>query len=198
MQKPPGLLLGLFLLLWASTLSAQLRPQTLRLAIANQTTGLPSLQIDLSPFHPTLNVGTDLRVRSGKHWQRILGLDFYYYYHRTQEHALMLDVSYRSGYRFGSGLQTNVYTALGYKHAILSGEKFRLENGEYQRASHWGKPQFNTKLGLGMEYPLSERTNLMADYKIMIAYPTGAFFVPFSLQNFFGLGLNFRLQTSNE
>ena len=46
---------------------AQLSPKTVRVAFLNEATALPSFRLLKFPIHPTFNIGTDLRVRSGKH-----------------------------------------------------------------------------------------------------------------------------------
>lgn len=173
---------------------AQFQPKTLRFAFLNEATALPSTRLLRFPIHPTFNVGTDFRVRSGKHWQRAFGADAYYYYQRLAEHAIMLDASYRIGYKFNFGLQINFLTALGYKHGILSGEKYELKDGTYQQTSHWGKPQINTKLGFGLEYPISEKYSIMTDYKVMVAAPSGGLYIPFTINTFLGAGLKINLE----
>lgn len=173
---------------------AQFHPKTIRVAFLNEATALPSTRLLKFPIHPTLNIGTDFRVRSGKHWQRALGVDAYYYYQRLDQHTIMLDASYRIGYKFNFGLQVNLLTALGYKHAILSGEKYELKDGTYQKTSHWGKPQINTKLGFGLEYPISEKYSIMTNYKVMVAAPSGGLYIPFSINTFLGAGLKINLK----
>jgi long-subunit fatty acid transport protein len=173
---------------------AQLSPKTVRVAFLNEATALPSLRLLKLPIHPTFNVGTDLRVRSGKHWQRALGADAYYYYQRLDQHAIMLDASYRIGYKFNFGLQLNLLTALGYKHAILSGEKYELKDGAYQKTFHLGMSQVNTKLGFGLEYPISENYSIMTDYRVMVAAPSGGLYIPFSINTFLGAGLKINLK----
>jgi hypothetical protein len=192
--KTIGGLLTACLLLHFSGTYAQLNPKTLRVGFLNESMGLPSGKLTKLPIHPTINVGTDFRVRSGKHWQRAFGTDFYYYYQRSSEHALMLDASYRLGYKFNFGLQTNLTAALGYKHAILTGDKYKLRDGEYHEVTHWGKSQFTTKLGIGMEYPISEKYSLTTDYKAMVAAPFGDRILPFSLHTFLGVGVKINLQ----
>lgn len=174
--------------------TAQTSLKTLRFSLYNETLGVPSAKLTKLPIHPAVSIGTDLRVRSGHHWQKAFGVDLYYYYQQSLEHALMLDASYRLGYRFNFGLQTNLHTALGYKHAILAGQKYALKNGEYQPTSHFGKAQANLKLGLGLEYPLSKRYSVAVDYKTMVAAPFGDRILPFSIHTFLGVGLNIHLQ----
>lgn len=188
-----GLMILVVFLLSIAQVQAQIKPQNLRVGFLNETSSLPSAKLSRLPIHPTFNIGTDLRVRSGKHWQRTLGVDAYYYYHRKVEHAIMLDASYRIGYKFDFGLQLNLTTALGYKHAILAGKKYELQGGEYQSTTHWGKAQINTKLGFGLEYPISEKYSITTDYKVMLAAPSGDIFIPFSINTFLGTGLKIKI-----
>lgn len=173
---------------------AQFQPKTLRLAFLNEATALPSIRLLELPIHPTFNVGTDLRVRKSKHWHRVFGADAYYYYQRMAEHTIMLDASYRIGYKFNFGLQLNLLTALGYKHAILSGEKYALKDGSYQKTSHLGKAQINTKLGFGLEYPISDKYSIITDYKVMLSAPSGGLYIPFNINTFLGAGLKINLK----
>lgn len=192
--KNIGRLLTACLLLHFSHTHAQLNPKILRVGFLNESMGLPSGKLTKLPIHPTVTIGTDFRIRSGKHWQRAFGADFYYYYQRSSEHALMLDASYRLGYKFNFGLQTNLTTALGYKHAFLTGDKYKLMDGEYRKVTHWGKSQFTTKLGIGLEYPISKKYSLTTDYKAMVVAPFGDRILPFSLHTFLGVGVKINLQ----
>lgn len=192
--KTIGGLLTVCLLLHCSTTNAQLTPQALRIGFLNESMGLPSVKLTKLPIHPTVTIGTDFRVRSRKHWQRAFGADFYYYYQQSSEHALMFDASYRLGYKFNFGLQTNLTAALGYKHAFLTGDKYKLIEGEYQKVTHWGKSQVTTKLGIGLEYPISEKYSLTTDYKAMVVAPFGDRILPFSLHTFLGVGVKINLQ----
>lgn len=182
------------LVVFVSASFAQVKPKTLRVSCLNETIGLPSRKLTQLPIHPAINVGTDFRVKTGKHWQRSLGTDFYYYYQQAFEHSLMLDATYRLGYKFPFGLQLNLTTAAGYKHAILTGIKYTVIDGEYQPTSHFGKAQFNTKLGLGLEYPFSEKYTLTTDYKTMAVAPFGDRILPISINTFLGAGLKINLK----
>lgn len=185
---------AVLLIVLASPSYAQVKPKTLRVSFLNQTIGLPSRKLTQLPIHPTLNIGTDFRVKTGKHWQRSLGIDAYYYYQRAFEQAFMLDATYRLGYKCSFGLQTNLTTAIGYKHAVLLGDKYQLVDGEFQEVSHFGKAQFNTKIGLGLEYPITETYTITTDYKVMAVAPFGDRILPFSVNTFLGAGLKINLK----
>jgi Outer membrane protein beta-barrel domain len=172
----------------SSEVCAQVGLQTVRLSVANEATGLPSFKV----IHPTVNVGADFWVKSGKHWQKSLGLDLTYFYHRQSENALMVDVSYALGYRFGFGLQPKFTAAMGYKRSLPSGAAFDYQEGEYRKVTYTGASQFNTKLGLGLEYDLNPTYSLMADYKAMVALPYSRA-IPFSLHTFVGLGVKMHI-----
>lgn len=168
--------------------------KALRLSFLNQATSLPSLKLTQLPIHPTINIGADFRERGNKHWKRTLGADVYYYYQELAEHAIMLDASYRLGYQFNFGLRLNLQTALGYKHAIVSGDTYKLIDGTYKKANHFGKPQGNMKVGFGLEYPISEKYSIITDYKVMVAGPSGGIFLPASIHTFLGAGLIIKLK----
>lgn len=188
------LVLGFLTAFLVLSVSDSFSQKNIRVGVMNETISLPSIKLTKPPFHPTLNVGIDLREKGGMHWKRTFGADVYYFYHRQIEHAIMLDASYRIGYQFNFGLKPYFSTALGYKHAILSGETYKIIDEEYQRKSHLGKPQANLKLGFGLEYTISPKYTAMADYKIMASYPSGGIFVPINLNTFLGVGLKINLE----
>ena len=150
---------------------SQWKPKTLKVAFVSESVSVPFGQIVVDPIHPGFFVGTDLRVKDQTRWYRSLGVEAGYYYHRLYEHAFMLDAVYKFGYTFGFKLQVNLTGTLGYKHSMLTGKTFVLENGEYKAKKHLGKPQFDTKIGLGLEYPVNSKFSLTADYLGMIAIP---------------------------
>lgn len=188
-----GRLIVSCLILNCTSIQAQIKPKTLRVGLLNQSFSLPSWELTKLPIHPTVNVGSEFRIKQGKHWRRTFGADFYYYYQKSTEHALMLDATYRLGYQFKFGLIANFTTALGYKHAILTSTKYKLNDGVFEEKTHFGKPQGNVKLGLGLEYPLSEKYSLTTDYKVMAVAPFGDRILPFSVNTFLGVGLKINL-----
>ena len=170
----------------------QLRPQNLRVAFYNEAIAVPSLKVLNKPLHPTLNIGSDFMVKYRKHFHQSLGMDAYMYHHKTKENAIMLDATYRFGYHFNCGLQVNLISALGFKHASLTGEKFEQnETGAYEQVSYSGKSMANLKLGAGLAYPISPRYLAFINYKTMLSGPSGGIFIPFDMQTFFGGGIQF-------
>ncbi len=185
---------GLIVAFLSLNMSKSFSQKAIRVAVMNESMALPTGSIFKLPIHPTLNIGADFREKGGKHWKRTLGADAYFYHHRLIENAIMLDASYRIGYQFNFGLKPYFSTALGYKQGIVSGEKYELIDGQYQKANHFGKAQFNLKLGFGFEFAISDKYSLMTDYKTMAAYPSGGIFLPVSVQTFLGLGLKMNLK----
>ena len=162
--------------------------KTLRVAVLNEATTLPSLRILETPIHPGLTIGADFLVRRGKHWQTAIGTDLSFFHHRLSENALMLDATYALGYKFGFGLQPKFLAALGYKHTLAAGEVYELKNGSYEESNYLGKSQFNAKVGFGLEYALSEKYSLTTDYKTMLVQPYSQK-IPFSLHTLLSVGM---------
>ena len=150
---------------------AQWKPKTLNVALVSESVSIPFGQFVVNPIHPGLSVGTDLCVKDQTSWYRSFGVEAGYYYHRLYEHAIMLDAVGKFGYTFNFKLRTNLIGALGYKHSILTGKTYVLENGEYKAKMHPGKPQVNAKIGLGLEYPITNKISITADYLGMVALP---------------------------
>ncbi len=145
--------------------------KTLKITTMSESVSIPFAQVVLDPIHPGISVGGDLIVKDETQWYRSLGVEAGYYYHRLYEHAIMIDGVYNFGYTFNFKLRTNFIAMLGYKHSILTGETFVYENGEYKLKQHWGKPQVSTKVGFGLEYPITKKVCLTTEYLGMIAVP---------------------------
>lgn len=174
---------------------SQIKLRTLRASFYNEALSLPTIRLLRAPIHPTITVGTDFWVKSGKHWQQSLGSDLTFYHHRLSENALIVDGIYSFGYKFGFGLQAKLIGGIGYKHSFVAGEVYKFEDGEYKKAINWGTSHFNVKVGLGFEFPLNEKFSATADYKFMIATPYSEA-LSFSTHTFIGVG--FKIYLTNK
>jgi hypothetical protein len=184
---------ALLLLLLAPSLGYGQR--TLRVAVLNEATSLPSLRMLETPIHPGLTIGADFLLRRGKHWQTAIGTDLSFFHHRLSENAVMLDATYALGYKFGFGLQPKFLAALGYKQTLAAGEVYELKNGSYEKTNYLGKPQFNAKVGFGLEYALNEKYSLTTDYKTMLVLPYSQK-IPFALHTLLSVGLKVNLKNN--
>ncbi len=137
----------------------------------SEMTAIPFSQLLIKPVHPGIAIGTDLMVKDATAWYRSFGIEAGYYYHKLYEHAIMLDAVYNFGYTFNFGLRFKTIEALGYKHSILTGDTYIIENGEYVKKQHPGQPQVSAKIGLGLEYPVVDNLNITCDYTGMLAFP---------------------------
>jgi hypothetical protein len=174
---------------------AQVKPKAIRVMALSEATTMPTYKVVKLPFHAGVLIGADLWTKSGAHWQQAFGVDLSYYYHRFYEHAIMIDGLYTLGYKFNFGLQVNLPISIGYKHSILTGEVYKLENGSYKEIYDLGKAQFNGKLGIGLEFPVTDKLSIRADYRYMVALPyMPEKDMPFSLHSLFGLGCTIKLE----
>lgn len=169
--------------------------KTLRVAFFNEATSIPSLRILETPIHPGLTIGADFIQRSRKHWHTAVGTDLSFFHHRLSENAVMLDATYALGYKFRFGLQPKFLAALGYKQTLAAGEVYELKNGEYEKANYLGKPQFNAKVGFGLEYALNEKYSLTTDYKTMLVLPYSQK-IPFALHTLLSVGMKVNLKNN--
>jgi hypothetical protein len=154
-----------------ASLYSQWKPKTLKVAFVSESVSIPFGQVVIDPVHPGLTVGTDLMVKDQTAWYRSFGVEAGYYYHRLYEHAIMLDAAYRFGYTFGFKLRVSVIGMAGYKHSILTGETYVLENGEYKAKKHPGHPQVSPKIGFGLAYPVNSKISITGEYFGMFAIP---------------------------
>ena len=166
---------------------SQCKPKSLNIAVISESISVPFSQLTVNPIHPGVSIGTDLIVKDSTSWYKSFGIEAGYFYHKTFEHAIMLDLVYNLGYTFNFKLRTNLIGAVGYKHSILSGSTFVLEDGEYVKKTHFGTPQANFRIGLGLEYPVSDKISATANYNGIIPMP-GILGNPFSLQTLIKVG----------
>lgn len=172
--------------------------KTIKVSAINESVSVPYGQLLVSPIHPGISVGTDFWVKDQTVWFRSFGVDAGYYYHELYEHAFMLDAVYNFGYTFPFHLRLKAIGALGYKHSILTGDTYVLKNGEYVKKQHPGQPQVNTKLGLGIEYPVSQNLSITADYCGMICLPYSPDQgMPFATQAILRFGVKINLQKTH-
>ena len=173
---------------------SQLTPKTLRFGFYNEAIALPSAKIWKTPIHPTIGIGSDFRTKRGKHFHRSFGADVYLYKHQTLETAAMLDATYQFGYHFKGGLEINLQTSLGYKHALLSGDKYQQnDDGTYEPVKYAGKSMANLKIGTGLAYPISIKYKAFVNYQTMVSGPSGGIFLPVIIQTFLGVGIQMSL-----
>jgi len=184
---------SLFMLVSISSIcKAQIKPVSLRFEFINEMTSLPTYKVVQKPIHPGFLIGVDVWEKTNTKWPQTLGVDFGYYYHRLYEHAFMLDGSYSFGYKFQFGLRVKLLGSLGYKHSILSGNEYKFEDGDYKESTHWGKPQFNAKVGIGLEYPVYKHLSLTANVKEMLALPYAPKKgMPFATHSLFSIGVKY-------
>lgn len=184
-------LLSSLLLVSSEQIFSQFKPKAYRFSIAKEAVALPTNNPFDGQIHPSATIGVDYRVKNKNRWQSTLGLDLGFFHQRLSENAVMLDATYTKGIRFGK-LQPKFLAAIGYKHSLPAGELYKLVDGEYKKTTFLGKPQFNTKLGFGLEYAVNERYSLISEYKFMVALPYSDQ-LPFSLHSFLGIGLKVNL-----
>ncbi len=170
---------------------SQIGKKAIRISLANEAIALPNANPFSGPIHPALFLGYDAIVKSKNHWQTAFGFDLGFFHQRLSENALMLDATYSKGYRIGP-ITPKFLFGLGYKHSMPTSEVYKFEDGEYKKATFLGKPQFNTKLGFGLEYAINQQYSLMADCRMMVALPYSDL-LPFSPHTFTGFGLKINI-----
>jgi hypothetical protein len=189
----------ILLLMYSSISYGQIKPESIRLSVFTEAIAIPSYKLIKSPIHPGILVGIDFFGKFKNHWKQTIGADLSYYYHRTFEHAIMLDATYSIGYSFKFGLQPKLLTSLGYKHSILTGTQYKFESGQYEKATNLGKPQVNLKLGFGLEYPISEKIAVNIDYRIMVVYPYAPKKdIPMAPHSIFGIGAIMKINNTKK
>jgi hypothetical protein len=193
MMKKIGLFMIMFLLIGYVPLQAQGGLKALRISVLTEASTLPSYKVVRIPVHPGVSFGLDFWEKNGEHWSRSLTAELGYYYQEMSEHAIMLGGIYGLSYETSFGLKPKFFAGLGYKHSILPGHVYTLEDAEYVSTHHKGQPQVTLKLGLGLEYRLSEKFALTTEYAVMAASPYSL--LPASVHNIFSIGTKINLNT---
>ena len=180
----------IFFLLTSSASFGQINLKAIRFSLFSEAVSLPTYELVKIPIHPGILIGADMWKKEGEYWHQSFGGDISYYYHRTFEHSILLDAVYSIGYAFKFGLQPKLLSSLGYKHSILTGNQFKFENGKYKKSANIGKAQLNIKLGIGLEYAISDIYAINLDYRIMVAYPYSPNKnIPLAPYSLFGIGI---------
>lgn len=194
--KPIGLIVAI-LLLSHQTGFSQIRPHNVRLSLYNEALTLPTIKVFKGPIHPGIMLGTDLCTKSVNHWRMALGTDLGFYNHKFNENAAMLDLAFALGYKFDFGLTPKITSAIGYKHAFFPSEAYQYKDGVYKKSPNLGTGSATFKLGLGLEFAITEKMSVTADYKMMISAPYSET-LKFSLNSFIGLGAVLNLPDKKE
>ena len=136
-----------FIFLFINLIKAQ---DTLRLplnlTLFNNATKLPgSGYIGLLnlPLHPGISIGTELQLNKNPKRQIFQTATLAYFYHRYMQHGIQLYTETGYRYCFKIRLTLEARLGLGYLHSIPATGVYKLyDDGNYEKASSFGRPQF--------------------------------------------------------
>lgn len=72
-----------------------------------------------------------------------------YYYHQNFNQVAFLAWKPKFELRFADTFNINTILGLGYAHSFPTQASYRLENGQYQKKTNWGKPHAMPSIGFG-------------------------------------------------
>ncbi len=182
------------LLLIPLNIRGEFIPRALSFNLMSESLSLPSYKLIRIPIHPGFQVSAELREKTKGNRISSINVNCRYYYHRYQEHAIMINLGYDWGYDFSNGLRPELLLGIGIKHTILPGPVYKLENGEYEKTTHFGRPLGNMTLGIGLEYAVNKQYSIISGYRMMAALPwQPKKEMPFSAHILFELGVKIKL-----
>lgn len=150
---------------------AREKPLSWRFSLGNEAVTLPTYKFYRGPLHPAVIIGVDVWEKQTTHGHQSFGPEASYYFHKTFEHAVIINGVYRAGWHTRFGLSLNFIAAAGYKHSFLTGPVFKFEEGAYKQVNVAGKSQFNLMLGPGLEFALNDKISITAESRYMLVLP---------------------------
>ena len=95
------------------------------------------------PLHPGISAGTEFQLNKNPKKQIIQTATIAYFYHKYAQHGIQLYTETGYRYCFKIRLTLEARLGLGYLHSIPATGVYKLdENGEYENANSFGRPQF--------------------------------------------------------
>ena len=178
--------------------------QEVALKLSNNVSSFPVLgtgELFSAPIHPGVALSyTHHWVDRGRHhW--LPNADINYVYHRMFQSSVALNVGidYRLDLAAGWSMQAGL--SGGYLHSYYHYDRFKLENGRYQKIASWkGKSQFD----VGFDLSVIKKLNTQLPLSITLEYAPyvhGTFaksYVPVVPYNSLGIGLIYHLQPAKQ
>ncbi len=192
------LIAALFFVCYPAKAQEAQRQLPLVVTVYSNVTQLPwskNLGIFGAPLHPGISVGTEFRYNQSSTNELFQTVKLGYHYHQYVQHSLQLfsELGYR--YHFKGRFDLGSRLGLGYTHSIPDMQIFELKEGDYQKKSNWGRPQFMTSLALEAGFEVFNKkvnpVRLFITYQFYLQMPFVNEYVPLLPNTALHLGVAF-------
>ena len=102
-----------------------------------------------SPTHLGGTISFEISKRRESSYQFTHVFQAGYYYHQDFNQVTFLAWKPKFELRFAETFNVNAILGIGYAHSFPTQASYRLENGQYQKQTNWGKPHAMPSIGFG-------------------------------------------------
>lgn len=153
-----------------------------KVAISNEATAIPYTRFVTTPFHPTLQVGTEYFYSNGAHHDFYQTVNAGYIFHHYLYQGIYLNTGLGYDYIFPFGLKLKSNFELGYLHTFSTQDEYQLKNGDYVQGTDWGNARLMPVLSIGLGYVIKNKNICSSEifmlYKSWVEYPYSPGFIP--------------------
>lgn len=187
-------LLCFLALLGTGTAFAQEAPSTFTASVFNNAVALPGGSFT-APFHPGVDLGWVIPVRTGSRWDHLLTPRLGFYHQRIVHSGVQLYAEYTFRFHIVEGLSVDGGPGLGYLHTFEQHDIFKLQSdGTYERTGRLGKPHAMASAMLGFNLaPADWPVRPFIQYRFRVMSPFVRSYVPFLPSTSLHLGATFDL-----
>lgn len=171
----------ILLLFSINTKGQKKNPFSITISTFNESTAIPFTRFITFPFHPGVQIGTEIDYRSQKHSRLFQTCNASYFYHNYLTQGIGINTSLGYEYRLNIGLAFEALLGVGYEHTFATAKEFTFQNGHYQQKPDKGNASFAPSLTLGVGYYLKkekESPKIFVRYESWAEYPYSPGFIP--------------------
>ncbi len=166
-----------------------------KISVFNESTSIPFTKLWNEPFHPGIQLGTDLPWKAGRHYQLYPSISVGYLFHRDLYQAVYGKIELGYDLRTGFGVNLKSAVGLGYLHTFATRTEYQLDNGSYLPARDQGNARIMPTLSIGLGYRLRPSDpaspEIFSLYEAWLEYPYSPGFIPLMTHTNLHLGIKF-------
>ncbi|WP_318312745.1 hypothetical protein [Flagellimonas crocea] len=186
------LLFGFLIAVFPQRITAQ---NPMSITLLNESTSIPPSISKINPWHPGLEVGTDVTLHENRHHKTYFSLSIRYIFHKNLYQAIALNVGFGYDYKMEYGGNLKTGASLGYMHTFSTEEEYRLVNGKYQPNRDKGNSRFISSLSFGLGHRFDpnnfESTEVFLKQQYWVEFPYSPGFIPIMSHSTSMLGTKF-------
>ncbi len=154
----------------------------IKVAVGNEATAVPYTRFVTTPFHPTLQVGTEYFYSNSERHDFYQTANAGYIFHNYLYQGVYLNTGLGYDYIFKFGLKLKSNFELGYLQTFTTQDEYQLKNGDYVQGSDCGNARLMPMLSIGPGYIFRKKNSVLSEvfllYKSWVEYPYSPGFIP--------------------